>query len=232
MKENNYPLNIEKKVEGRAEKIAQAVYLASQHLKDSEPLKWELRKDSIAFLACSRSVDDKNNPSQDVPFELAIEAFHSCSRDLISLLSLSLVAGLVSKINAGLIIQELESVTKEIEQDMNGQGSKDGFVLSEDFFNRLDKGQNKGHNLLSTNKLKEISDKKPKTSENIKDKKDGRVTRILGILKNQSSSTIKDFTNTINDCSEKTIQRELGDLVEKGIVKKEGERRWSRYSLK
>jgi len=44
--------------------------------------------------------------------------------------------------------------------------------------------------------------------------------------------SVKDFTRVIKDCSEKTIQRELLDLVEKGIVKKEGERRWSRYSLK
>jgi len=31
--------------------------------------------------------------------------------------------------------------------------------------------------------------------------------------------------------SEKTIQRELQALVATGAVKKEGERRWTRYSL-
>jgi len=50
-------------------------------------------------------------------------------------------------------------------------------------------------------------------------------------LKNQSNLTIKDFSKVITDCSEKTIQRELLDMVEKGIIKKEGERRWSKYSL-
>ncbi len=44
--------------------------------------------------------------------------------------------------------------------------------------------------------------------------------------------TIKDFSTYIKDCSEKTIQRQLLDLVKDGVLKKDGERRWSRYSLK
>jgi hypothetical protein len=35
----------------------------------------------------------------------------------------------------------------------------------------------------------------------------------------------------IKDCSEKTIQRELIVLVSEKVVKKEGERRWSVYSI-
>ena len=42
---------------------------------------------------------------------------------------------------------------------------------------------------------------------------------------------IKDLTPVIKGCSEKTIQRELATLVDKGIVNKEGERRWSVYSM-
>ncbi|MFA6295626.1 MAG: hypothetical protein WC666_04430, partial [Candidatus Paceibacterota bacterium] len=62
-------------------------------------------------------------------------------------------------------------------------------------------------------------------------KKTERQALILAVLRNQSNLTIRDFTKVIKDCSSKTIQRELSELVEKGIVKKEGERRWSRYSL-
>jgi hypothetical protein len=43
---------------------------------------------------------------------------------------------------------------------------------------------------------------------------------------------MKDFVKVIPECSEKTIQRELLDLVGKGVLKKEGERRWSTYSLR
>jgi hypothetical protein len=58
-----------------------------------------------------------------------------------------------------------------------------------------------------------------------------RSEAILDMLKKDNNLTIKDFANVITDCSEKTIQRELLAMVGKGMLKKEGERRWSRYSL-
>ncbi len=58
-----------------------------------------------------------------------------------------------------------------------------------------------------------------------------RRDRILGIIKDKRQVTIKDVSTAITDVSEKTIQRELTALISDGIISKEGERRWSRYSL-
>jgi hypothetical protein len=60
--------------------------------------------------------------------------------------------------------------------------------------------------------------------------KDRRAT-ILGLLQRKDRITVKDVSSIIRDCSEKTIQRELLALVAQGVLKKEGERRWSTYSL-
>ena len=62
-------------------------------------------------------------------------------------------------------------------------------------------------------------------------KKTFRHDLIINALKGQSNLTVKDFSKVIKDCSQKTIQRDLLELVSKGVVKKEGQRRWSRYSL-
>ena len=70
-----------------------------------------------------------------------------------------------------------------------------------------------------------------KDNQNQKDIKDNRQQTILALVKRHRTLTIKGFTGVIKDCSEKTIQRELLALVEKGVLKKEGERRWSTYSL-
>ena len=43
---------------------------------------------------------------------------------------------------------------------------------------------------------------------------------------------VKDVLGVVAGVSEKTIQRELLALVDEGILKKEGERRWTLYSLK
>lgn len=58
-----------------------------------------------------------------------------------------------------------------------------------------------------------------------------RAERIKTVLEAKPQATVKDVAEIITDVSEKTIQRELNSLIEKGQVKREGERRWSRYSV-
>lgn len=58
-----------------------------------------------------------------------------------------------------------------------------------------------------------------------------RATRIKTVLEAMPQATIKDIAGVITDVSEKTIQRELNSLIEKGQVVRQGERRWSRYSI-
>lgn len=58
-----------------------------------------------------------------------------------------------------------------------------------------------------------------------------RAERIKTVLEAKPHATIKDISEIITDVSEKTIQRELNSLIEKGQVLREGERRWSRYSV-
>jgi DNA-binding transcriptional ArsR family regulator len=59
-----------------------------------------------------------------------------------------------------------------------------------------------------------------------------RAERIKTVLEAKPQATVKDISEVITDVSEKTIQRELNSLIEKGQVIREGERRWSRYSVK
>lgn len=58
-----------------------------------------------------------------------------------------------------------------------------------------------------------------------------RASRIKTVLEAKPAATIKDISEVITDVSEKTIQRELNSLIEKGQVIREGERRWSKYSV-
>lgn len=58
-----------------------------------------------------------------------------------------------------------------------------------------------------------------------------RGARIKTVLEAKPAATIKDIAEVITDVSEKTIQRELNSLIEKGQVVREGERRWSKYSI-
>lgn len=62
-------------------------------------------------------------------------------------------------------------------------------------------------------------------------KKNSRQSVIIGLLKRKKEIMIKDVSPLISGCSEKTIQRELLAMVQAGILRKTGEKRWSKYSL-
>lgn len=58
-----------------------------------------------------------------------------------------------------------------------------------------------------------------------------RAERIKTVLEAKPRATIRDISDIITDVSEKTIQRELNSLIVKGQVIRQGERRWSTYSV-
>ncbi len=90
--------------------------------------------------------------------------------------------------------------------------------------------------------LKAISDKVSSVQNKTKDFNDIKSKRqeeILKIIKDISAvsggATISDIksksSGTVASCGEKTLQRELVSLVQKGVLKKSGEKRWSKYFL-
>ena len=56
-----------------------------------------------------------------------------------------------------------------------------------------------------------------------------RMSLILDLVRKRKSLSIKEISLVIRDCSEKTIQRELNILIGQGLIRREGERRWSLY---
>lgn len=58
-----------------------------------------------------------------------------------------------------------------------------------------------------------------------------RRERVLSIIRDKGEATIRDIAESIKDCSEKTIQRELIDMIKDNLIQREGERRWSKYKL-
>ena len=75
-----------------------------------------------------------------------------------------------------------------------------------------------------------------KKTENVQiakvDIKDSRKKEISDLIKTQGHSSgvsIKDISKIFTNISEKTIQREITEMLLKGQIKKTGEKRWSRY---
>ncbi|MDE2040822.1 MAG: hypothetical protein KGI59_00315 [Patescibacteria group bacterium] len=225
----------------KTEKITAALYLVSGLLKDDEPIKWELRDRGIdllssSFTASSSLPGDKN---------AVIQSLFTAALETLSLLNVARISNLISVMNHRLLVREIDLIVGMLRDRLAQSAEKAGYVLSESFFRtpdlfssgfRAEKPSDKkdGSRSHSHEHEETTGMKSPEASGivSLQAKKVGRQETILNVLRGQSNLTIKDFSNVIKDCSEKTIQRELIDLVNRGLVKKEGERRWSRYSLK
>jgi hypothetical protein len=215
----------------KTEKIAAALYLVSGLLKDNEPIKWELRDHgmeliSASFHAACSVPGDKNS---------VIQSLFTAALETMSLLNVGRISGLISEMNYTLLIREIDHVVDLLRERLTQNAENAGYVLSESFFKTSDSFSTGFRSDAKSSS--QTSGTNPDyrhaaySTEQVSTKKTSRQEAILGLLKSQSGLTIKDFSRVIKGCSEKTIQRELIDLVERGLVKKEGERRWSTYSL-
>ncbi|MEN9524526.1 MAG: hypothetical protein RL536_595 [Candidatus Parcubacteria bacterium] len=228
----------------KTEKITAAIYLVSGLLKDDEPMKWELRDHgmelmSSSFMASSNVPGDKN---------AIIQSLFTAALETISLLNVARISGMISDMNHSMLVSEIDNVVRMLRDRLAENAENAGYVLSENFFRTPDlfssgfksdtgsrhadatsifKGQDYVFKMNNSNKTSSLQG-----HSNVQVKKSQRQEMIINVLKAQNNLTIKDFSKVIKDCSEKTIQRELIELLKIGIIKKEGERRWSRYSLK
>lgn len=229
----------------KTEKIASATYLLTGFFSDQDPIKWSLRRSALNLLSVNLSL--KSNKADYVKDWLNLQ--ETSSFRVISLLETAFLSGLISEMNFFLLKKELISTIQSARRcaDLfkNTQPNLAAEIFMSDKSNypikdilksgliqstteKITKGQNnfekaikKSHDYLN-NQTETVDEKS---------KKNQRQIIIIDFIKSSKSASIKDISDLIKDCSEKTIQRELLSMVKKGVLKKTGERRWSRYSL-
>ena len=229
----------------KVEKIVSAVYLITEHFSKDESLKWQLRKKGLQLLSDTMSLSKTNLSRRDK----VLSNIERTILEVISLLEVSLVAKTITVMNNDIFKRELNLLIDFINNNLNEIEQKNPSFLKEDFFkvkggdlqsknvfNRkglLDKGHNKGHFISSKQSFgTEITNKiKGQNISNL-EKRQTRRGQILKLFNKGQKLTIKDISQVIDNCGEKTIQREIQSMMKEGLIKKEGERRWSRYSLK
>lgn len=212
----------------KAERLAKAIHLVTPAFRSSPALRDRIDRVAVGLV--------------DAAILPPAEARDGLSRELLALssvLSIARTGGLLSPMNADLIAREAQHLLQEVagyeeprlfleeaptlaelarssvrargaelrhEQRPKTERSAIASAVSPD------KGQDKGH----------ISDTPVRGS---------RRDAILSILSTKGPSYIKDISLVIREVSEKTIQRELAQLVLDGQVTKAGERRWTTYAL-
>ncbi len=214
----------------KTEKLTTALYMVTNLFSDSEPMKWSLRRKVSDLL--SFTVGYKDLLSSQYP-----DFIHTTKTrvfEIVSLLDVSSRSGLVSPMNFSVLKEEFSKLINTLDESPVHDSHEVYGVLPKTFF------ENHSTDSLNTQKNRPYSGS-PQDNSVIKDrtvirdtnprKRNDRQNIIIQLLKKKNDLTIKDISAVIRDCSEKTIQRELIDLIGAGVLKKTGERRWSRYSL-
>lgn len=231
----------------RVEKIVTAVYLVSGVLPEQDPLRHTLREealDLLSFILGTGYGADMRGLGQGLIDRI---------EHIKTLLQIALFSKMISEMNFGVLRGELDNLVTYIQE--KGQSAFENVSLTDQFFvfeqpeqsTRVVKDnpsfQNKGHYQSAGKKspvLSQVSRKngsgieKRGAVDNSKDaspRKTVRRERVLDIVRKNGPITIKDISQQIKDCSEKTIQRELTDLIKDNLILRTGERRWSMYSI-
>lgn len=220
----------------KTEKLASAVYMITNLFSDNEPMKWTLRKKVSELLSFTLGYKDiKDSNLNDFAYTARTRVL-----EVVSMLEVSFRAGLISQMNFSIIKQEFSNLSEvfSVPVTHNKEGQFDG--ISKNFFDVQDKRSHpyagrdisgdRSENQGLHNSLSHVKDNN-NLSDNFVFKRSNRQNIILGLLKKKKELTIKDIALVIKDCSEKTIQRELISFIEAGVLKRTGERRWSKYSL-
>ncbi len=235
----------------KSERLVKAIYILTSHMSLNEPMR--NRERSLA----NKMLENAFGMSERIWGE---EVFQnnllSAISEIKALFDIAESTQMMSKINHQIITSELQKLADFlVTSSTNYSSAKIAFVpnifdgnydyVSDQSFPKpiskdsqegiiikdkinIDKGQNQDN---KNNTNEKLSFTKTSGTQKIVKDKNNRQDIILSMLKSGVKLTIKDFAQNIKGCSEKTIQRELLSLVSKGVLKKEGERRWSKYFI-
>lgn len=245
VKDNKTALEVSFFIIKKTKRLTSALYMITSHLSDSDPLKWDLRKKGVNFL--TRTLSFLNHRRQNIsPAEIHSAAGRIVSDidDIAGLLEIAFSDPSISQMNFSIVKQEFENLGNTLNR-LSENGIKEYFLEREgERIVQESVSNNSGHPATaspvqkpagfyktenSESKTKKTLPKKP-SPKKAKDKEE-RKDKIINYLKANNWASIKDISSVVPNCSTKTVQRELSDLVEQNVLKKKGERRWSRYAL-
>lgn len=236
----------------KIEKLVSAVYMVTNFLSAEEPIKWSLRNLGTKLLRLNIDLKGTNSAQR----EKVETSIRDTVLEVVSLLEIASFSGLISSMNFEILQREFHSLLSHIGKMSQGE---DTSLLQSPFFNVDGAEEHPSpsqvevakHTVSSNTVIHKAEDRTPTSPVLIKDKnsdsegksnrlkefgpvaikKNKRQSIIINLLKRKKEIMVKDVAEIISECSEKTLQRELLSLVSQGILNKEGERRWTKYSL-
>ncbi len=226
-RQNNAQVFVKKKTE----KICAALFLVTDAVVNDDLFRTTVRSKGLALL----------EPDTFSQLSTHLEA-------IVSLCTMARWGNIISEMNTRILIEECAKLVEFIatheealqstgllslelfDTPVEEQAIFDKRQISDTLTNTVQHTASPQPQDYSKRQQSSTADKGHQKEEN-KEKQRDRRAMILSVLQKKDRISVKDVAQVITDCSEKTLQRELLGLVAQGVLKKEGERRWSTYSL-
>lgn len=235
----------------KTEKISSALFMITDVFNQSQDvLKKEIQEGTISLLKDISKISTNQISSKE-----AIDKIVQSFLYIKSLLDVAQKINCISENNQSILFKEInyciervnELKSNPLQLILNNELDTDDFFLinyDEDEYEEKENDSNSEERMLpyrSSYKgqvkdtkrtvVKKESNKTKRQGTNRSDDKRERQDRIKMILREGGEMNIKDIVNKCDGVSSKTIQRDLQEMISAKIVKKEGERRWSMYSI-
>ncbi len=248
-RKNHNQTHLREGIQLRAKKLVTALYMVTDCIETHDPLRYTLRSLAVDLLFETRELIAQSSSEQHF-FET--EVIHSIDA-IVEELDIAQTIGFISEMNHSILSREFHVLKDTILERQASRyigdvrtlfGTSDHaerLVFPKDLFTEIDAKKDvkdkestfyKTHATASPLQTTSSSSKDKKGQSIQKEDKKDRKNIIINIIKDKKQVMIKDIMLTVTDCSEKTVQRELSTLVAQGVLKKIGEKRWSRYELK
>ena len=200
----------------KVEKLTGALFLVSSFISDHDPLKWRLRDKALEFFfrLQAERVASSEHPA------LMAGRLGSVLKEIVFLLQMAALNPVASEMNFTILKREYSAI----------DGLFRSQQLSDPSFG-LEPSSDKVSSLPRPPVLTS-STKAPASVDSGRNKNQERRKFLADFLaKNNNWLSIRQIAQALPSYSSKTVQRDLAELVRAGILKKEGDRRWSRYLL-
>ncbi|MCC6323452.1 DeoR family transcriptional regulator [Candidatus Nomurabacteria bacterium] len=240
----------------KTEKLVTALYMVTDCMEREDGMKIRLRTLGVDLLSSAHSF----GISTPYDKQHSVDKSNSHIAEILSLIEIANTMGFVSEMNANILKKEFNILRTEIArfEEKNSVNKstvkkvyshtqailddqsfgvqlpvyKEAPMLPSQFWSdNISKGQNIKDNENSVFYKKHTKDTFSNPIKSAPINKEERSQKMLDLIKQKKDISIKDISVAFTDCSEKTIQRELNNLVSKGLLKKTGSKRWSRYSI-
>ena len=209
------------------EKLSVAIHIVTGHLSAQEPLREDMRRAALKLVKDMRvlvSGEKGDIVSDTTHLKIRADA-------IISGLYVAKSAKMISAANAEILEREYFELVnyfgKSRVENINIENNISNLSIEKEISHPTIR---QSLAIISKGQINKERPERRVVHNN--DRKEGvsRKEIILNIIQGKNSYSLSDIASRVGGVSEKTIQRDLLGLVEGKVLKKTGERRWSRYS--